>query len=336
MATISGTDSGAPRANPARTLIGAVVGATVLLLVILCAFALPQVKGGPNGVPLGVAGPQQVVGALQGRLPADAWDVRTYGDARALQNAIKEREVLGGLAVGADGLTVYTATAGGQQAAAAISSLGQAMAAQQQVRVTVEDVVPFPADDPRGVGFTASLFPLIIGGILPAVLLLRLFPGPAALGLRLAGVLLFALVAGFSVVAVLQYGFGSLAGNYWLTSLGLALGMAALSVPLLALGSLLGLPGLGLGAAVMVLLGNPLSGMAGPYWLPSGWAAFGQLLPPGATGSLVRAVAFFDGTGAAAPAVVLGGWVLAGLLLLLAAGRRAARDTQAQAAPAAA
>ncbi|MGW0810725.1 hypothetical protein [Nonomuraea sp. NPDC002799] len=104
--------------------------------------------------------------------------------------------------------------------------------------------------------------------------------------------------------------------------------MAALSIPFLALESLLGFAGLGAGAAVMMLIGNPLSGMTGPYWLPSGWATLGQLLPPGASGSLVRSISFFDGTGAGAPALTLAGWVLAGLLLILIADRRSTRTPQ--------
>ncbi|WP_211370603.1 hypothetical protein [Nonomuraea turkmeniaca] len=134
-----------------------------------------------------------------------------------------------------------------------------------------------------------------------------------------------------------QYGLGSLNGDYWLTALGLSLGMAALSVPFLGLESLLGFAGLGAGAATMMLIGNPLSGMTGPYWLPAGWATLGQLLPPGASSSLVRAISFFDGTGAGRPALTLAAWTLAGLLLILFADRRAARRTHPQApAPAAA
>ncbi|MFF0578268.1 hypothetical protein ACFY19_04390 [Streptosporangium saharense] len=321
-----------PKTNAARMLIGVIVGATVLVIVMLCAFALPAVKGGPHDVPLGLAGPQQVTQAIQGRLPADAWEVSAYPDPQALQNAVKQREILGGFVFGADGVTVYTAGAGGQQVTAAITALGTTMAAQQQVKVAVRDLVPFPADDPRGAGFTAAALPMIIGGVLPAVLLLRLFPGHVNLRRRLAGVILFALVAGATVAAVLQYGFGSLDGDYWFTALGLALGMAALSVPFLALESLFGMAGLGLGAAVMMFLGNPLSGMAGPHWLPSGWAALGQLLPPGASGSLVRANAFFDGTGAGGPVLTLGAWVLAGLLIIIFADRRSARSARADAA----
>ncbi|MGA5196550.1 hypothetical protein [Streptomyces exfoliatus] len=48
--------------------------------------------------------------------------------------------------------------------------------------------------------------------------------------------------------------------------------------------------GFGLGAVVVMFLGNPLSGVAsGPHWLPDGWVTVGQLLPPGASGSLLRA-----------------------------------------------
>jgi len=331
-----GAGAPASHATAARTLLGVVIGLTIVVVVMLCAFALPSVKGGPHDVPIGVAGPQQAVQAIQARLGGEAWDVTVYPDPQAIQTAIKQRDIVGGLALGPNGVTVYTASAAGQQISAALSALGTGMAAQQQSRATVQDVVPFPADDPRGAGFTASLLPMIFGGIVPAVALVRLFPGRANLRFRLTGAILFALVAGFSVGAVLQYGFGSFAGSYWLTSLALSLGMAALSIPLLGLESLFGLGGLATGAIVMVLVGNPLSGIAGPYLLPTGWAVFGRLLPPGATAGLVRAIAYFDGTGAGGPAITLAVWALAGLLLMLIPGRRAAGAARQAASPASA
>ncbi|TYB56230.1 hypothetical protein FXF51_44290 [Nonomuraea sp. PA05] len=311
-------------------LLGIVLGLTAVVVVMLCAFALPSVKGGPHHVPLGLAGPRPATQALQNGLDKNAWDVTLYPDAQTLQSAIEQRDVAGGLALAPGGLTVYTATAGGQQATAAITALGTGMAAQQQSKATVSDLVPFPADDPRGAGFTASALPMIFGGIMPAIVLLRLFPGHVNLRRRVTGAILFALVAGAAVAAVLEFGFGSLHGTYWLTALGLSLGMAALSIPFLALESLLGFAGLGAGAAVMMLIGNPLSGMAGPYWLPTGWATLGQLLPPGASGSLVRALSFFDGTGAATPAWTLAAWVVAGLLIILIAGRRTTRPARTE------
>ncbi|MGC5163780.1 hypothetical protein ACLQ3J_13750 [Rhodococcus sp. DT1] len=63
-------------------------------------------------------------------------------------------------------------------------------------------------------------------------------------------------------------------------------------------------------------------GAAAVNWLPDGWSTFGQLLPPGATGSLLRANAFFGGIGSGFPSVVLACWVALGIVLALIAARR--------------
>ncbi|MEU1874494.1 hypothetical protein [Streptomyces sp. NPDC019793] len=198
--------------------------------------------------------------------------------------------------------------------------MASALAAQQHAAVTLTDLRPFPDDDPRGAGFTAAALPMVIGGMIPAVALSRLFPGRTGLRRRLTGA--FALVAGFAVTVVLHYGTGSLSGDYLATGLGVVLGLAALVMTLIGLESLLGMAGFGLGA--VMFLGNPLSGLTtGPHWLPDGWATLGQLLPPGASGSLLRANAFFDGAGADTPILVLAGWTALGLTLTLR--RRSAR-----------
>ena len=134
------------------------------------------------------------------------------------------------------------------------------------------------------------------------------------------------------MTAVLQYWLGSIEGSYWLNASVIALSVAATSITLLGLEWLFGTPGLGLGSALMMLLGNPLSGLtSAPEMLPSGWGALGQLLPPGAAGTALRSVAFFDGAGAGRPVVVLCGW-LAGGLLLCALG--AARSRSRRVVPA--
>ncbi|MFC8231055.1 hypothetical protein [Streptomyces sp. NPDC057287] len=270
-----------------------------------------------------MTGPQSAVDSLEAQLPDDEWDVTAYPDTRALTRAVQDRDALGGFSMEADGVTVYTAAAGGQQATGAITALGDSLAERQSVPVNVHEVVPFPDDDPKGTGLASAALPMIFGGILPAVVLLQLFPGHAGLRLRLAGVIAFALAAGAAVTAVLQFGIGTLDGNFWLTSLGMGLGMAALAIPFLGLESLFGYAGFGAGSVVMMFLGNPLSGLGtGPYWLPDGWSTLGQLLPPGASGSLLRSNAFFDGTGAGGPLLVLALWALAGLALMVIADRR--------------
>ncbi|HEV8165543.1 MAG TPA: hypothetical protein VGR74_14040, partial [Actinomycetota bacterium] len=89
-------------------------------------------------------------------------------------------------------------------------------------------------------------------------------------------------------------------------------------------GTVVGAGGVVLAVLAVFLLGNPLSGLtSAPELLPQPWGVVGQFLPPGAGGSLLRSVAFFDGAGAAVPALVLAAW--AGVGLLLAAATKASR-----------
>lgn len=108
----------------------------------------------------------------------------------------------------------------------------------------------------------------------------------------------------------------ALAGSYWSNASVIALGILAVALPVIGLHRLLGRPGIGIVALLIMLVGNPLSGVASaPELLPLGW--LGQLLPPGAAGTALRGTAFFDGAGTGEALVVLMCWVTAGLILAL-------------------
>jgi len=99
---------------------------------------------------------------------------------------------------------------------------------------------------------------------------------------------------------------------------------------MLGLGSLFGRVGLAVGALMALLLGNPLSGLnSAPEMLPSGWGTVGQWLPQGATATLLRSTAFFDGAGATAAIAVLSCWAVAGIGLIVLAAVRQARSAPA-------
>ena len=62
---------------------------------------------------------------------------------------------------------------------------------------------------------------------------------------------------------------GSIDQNFWGVTAGLTLGAVAMALPVLGLGSLFSRVGLGIGTALTMLLGNPLSGlMSAPEMLP--------------------------------------------------------------------
>ncbi|MEV8406924.1 hypothetical protein AB0R12_14230, partial [Streptomyces niveus] len=60
----------------------------------------------------------------------------------------------------------------------------------------------------------------------------------------------------------------------------------------------------------------------------------GVLLPPGASGSLLRSVAFFDGNAAGTPALTLTVWAVLGLAAVLVGSRRAGATPGTPGAPA--
>ncbi|MDI9898838.1 ABC transporter permease [Rhodococcus sp. IEGM 1409] len=313
-------------ARDRKKLVAVVLGLSAAIGLMLLAFVLPSVNGGPHELKLGIAGPAQATAQISASLEASkpgAFDTQDFADADALRDAIRNRDVVGGIVVDATGPHVLIATAGGIPIAQTLTGMASGLSDASGTKVPVEDVVPLTAEDPTGAGLTALALPLVFGGIMPAVVLVQLFP--RSIVKRVLGAVGVAVVAGFALTAILQFGTNSLDGNYLLTALALTMGISAISLPILGLESLLGMKGFALGAVTMMFVGNPLSGMATTAaWLPAGWGALGQLLPPGAAGASVRSMAFFDGHGAVTPLLVLVCWIAVGIALCVAAGRKKA------------
>jgi hypothetical protein len=238
-----------------------------------------------------------------------------------LRDAIRNRDVYGGISFGPGGPTLLTATGASPAVAQLLTQLGDGIARHAGVPLRTEDLAPPTADDPRGAGLAASALPITLAGLLPAIVLVLALR--REVWTRFAAVVVFAGVAGATIAALLRYVLGSIDANFWGVAAGLALGALAAGLAMLGLGSLFGRVGLAVGALLALLLGNPLSGLASaPELLPSGWGALGQLLPQGATATLLRSTAFFDGAGATTAIVVLTCWAAAGSVLVAIAAVR--------------
>jgi hypothetical protein len=296
---------------------------TTALAILAVAFALPAAKSRPHDIPIGIAGPQAATGqlarVLEQRAPG-AFDITYYPGEQALREAIRTRQVYGGVSFRPEP-TLFTATGASPAVAQLLGQIGTGLAQQTGHALATEDVAPPAAQDPRGAGLAASALPITLAGILPAVALVLLVPG--ARWTALTAAVGFAGLMGVTVALLLRYVLGSIDTNLWGVAAGLALGVLAPLLFMLGLGSLFGKAGLATGAALALLVGNPLSGLtSAPEMLPSGWGTLGQLLPQGATATLLRSTAYFSGSGAATAIAVLTCWALAGLVLVLAAGLR--------------
>ncbi len=295
-------------------LIAVITLLTAVLTVFLIAFAWPSARSEPRNVPLAVSGPApavaQIEAGLEQAMPG-GFEITAVPDRQAAVQRIEDRDAYGAIVLDAAQPEVLTASAGGPAIAQVLTQLSARMSPENPAKVT--DIVPLPKDDPRGAGLAAGALPLVLGGIIAAAALTQLVRSGAQ---RMIGAVTFAITGGLALAAVLQYWLGSFEGSYLGNAGVIAMSIAAISLTLLGLEWLLGTAGLALGGAVMMLLGNPLSGMtSAPEMLPSGWGTLGQLLPPGAAGTALRSVSFFDGAGAARPLVVLTCWLLAGVAL---------------------
>jgi hypothetical protein len=257
-----------------------------------------------------------------------AFAVTYYPGEAALRDAIRNRNVYGGISFGSDGQSLLIATGGSPMVAQMLTQMGNGIAQKTGVQMRTEDLAPPTADDPRGLGLAASALPITLAGLLPAIALVLLLK--REVWTRFAAVVVFSVVAGWTIAALLRFVFGSIDQNFWGVAAGLTLGVLAAGLSVLGLGTLFGRAGLVIGVLLALLVGNPLSGLnSAPEMLPSGWRTLGQWLPQGANATLLRSTAFFDGAGATTAIGVLTCWALAGLALIAIAAARQRRNSPA-------
>ncbi|MEW5531263.1 ABC transporter permease [Streptomyces virginiae] len=305
-----------------RRVLAVMVLVPLLAALALWAFAWPATRMAPRDLPLGVAGPAAAAAPLEQRLASHegAFEIHRYADEAAARTAVQNREVYGAVVATPQGPHLLTASAASPVVAQLLTQAISSQAPPTARAVPVTDVVPTPAADVRGAGFGASVLPLALAGVAAGALV-------SLSGLRggraVTAVLGASVLVGLAGAALAHSWLGVLAGNWWAAAGVLALTVAAVAAGVAGLHALLGKPGIGLGAFLIVLLGNPFSGAAGaPQLLPEPAGLVGQWLPPGAGSSLLRSVAFFDGAGAAAPALVLSLWAVLGLTAIAFTGRR--------------
>ncbi|MEV7227868.1 MULTISPECIES: hypothetical protein [Polymorphospora] len=306
------------RRQPPPVLLAVLIGVAVVALQALLVplFAGPAANLQPRDLPIVVAGPPEATAAITARMEQalpGGFEIIARPDAAAADRALRDREAYGAVVVGPDGPVLHTASAASPAVATLLAQAAGQLGDGRPVPVV--DVVPGDPDDPRGGGFAGGFLPLVMTSLIAAAALtLAVRSRPV----RLAGLLTYGVLAGLAGAAVLQFWLGVLPGGYPLNAAVIGLTALAVAATVAGLGSLLGLPGIGLGALIVFLVGNALSAVgAAPELLPQPWGTVGQWLPVGAGGTLLRSAAFFDGAGGAQPAWILAGYVLVGLVLLL-------------------
>jgi hypothetical protein len=315
---------------PVAVVLAAIVAVQALLMLW---FAWPAQKAEPRDLPVVVAGPQPAADALAARLGQvreGAFEVTTVADAAEADAALTDRAAYGAFVLTPGGVEVHVASAAGPAVSTALSQLAASLGQPGGPPVRVVDVVPTAADDPRGAGFAGSFLPLILTSIGAGVVVALLARSRAV---RVAAVVGYGASAGL-LAAGLMHWTGVLAGSYLGGATAIALLTGAIAATVAGLHALLGRAGIALGAVLVFLIGNPLSGLASaPELLPQPWGEVGQFLPVGAGATLIRSASYFDWAGGTRALVVLASYVLVGLVLVAVAGARTRTPGRTEAAP---
>lgn len=353
--------------TPWVRVVGIAAALSVVVGVILLAFAWPSITASAKDLPVGIVGTDEQVDPVQDAIDEQsdgAIELIRYDDRSAAVTAIEQRDAYGAIVLGAqptDAPEVLKATAASAQVATLMDGLsrqlqtqidaqirtqieqtltqaqeGMATAIQAavqaalagqapatpgehaavslpEVTVVVTDLAPFSDDDPQGAGLNVAMFPMLLGGMLGGIMLTLTVRGT---GRRLVGVVIYSAAAGLVLSGVLHSWLGALPADYWLNAAALSLTIAAIAATITGLGGLFGAAGVPIGAALMMLVANPISAANVPVeFIASPWGAIGQFLPPGAAGTLLRNISYFPEADASRAWLILGVWAVAGLML---------------------
>jgi hypothetical protein len=288
------------------------VGAAALVTLILIAFIWPTLTSSVRNVPLAVVGNTAQVTKLKSALDSKVsggFTLTRVADRADAVHLLKTRDDAGAIILSGQP-EVLTASAGGT----AVSQVLDGIATQ--VHASVTDVVPLASADSRGVGLTVASFPLVLGGMLGGILISLVITG---VWRRLVSVLIYSVLAGAAVVAVMQAWFGVLQGDAFVNAAAMSLAMAATASFIVGANALIGTPGIPVGSVVTMLIGNPLSSASAPiFFMPAPWGAVGQWFVPGASATLVRDLSYFPDASMLFPWLVLAGWTLLGVIGMIA------------------
>ena len=307
----------------------AVIAATVTVVVsvILTVFAWPLATSNPHDLPIGIVSPStQFTQSLEGELnkaEPGAFKFTEYKTKDLASNAILERQIYGAIVV-SNSPEVLVASGANATVAQLLNNisvqLSEQLTASQGIKalvIPVSDLAPLTSRDPRGLGLNAGSLPLVIAGLVVGIL--------GSIRLRrtrqkFAVAALAGITASLAIVAILNLWLGSLAGNFWLESLVVAVSIAAVATSVMGATALAGRAGMLTTIGLFFIIGNPLSGVAlAPELYPGGLGAFGQLLPLGAEVNLLRRISFFNFADTSAQWGTLIAWLIIGTGMLLLA-----------------
>ena len=179
----------------------------------------------------------------------------------------------------------------------------------------METVHPFASGDAHGL----ILFFVVVATLISTLAsqAIQLANGKAVdLRVRLGFIGIFGLLVGLTAMGMATWIAGGYGDGFWAAAGLVALASVAVGAAVGGLARLLGAPGIGLAALLMLLSLVSSGGPVGSQLLPDFYRAVAPWATAGELYSGLRGVLFFNGAALAMPIEVLAGWLVVGVALL--------------------
>src|SRR5258706_4391334 len=295
-------------------LVGGLLIVVVLIGLIGTAIKNPQ----PHDIPVGLVGParavQQIASSVATAAPG-AFQFTTYASDQGARAAIDARTVDGALVLGAGNPQLIVAGAAGDGAVGVITAAFTNVFQAQGKALIIETVHPFASGDAHGLILFFVVVATLISTLASQAILLATTKG-VGLGLRLGFTVVFGLLVGLTAMGMATWIAGGYGDGFWVAAGLVALTSMAIGSVVGGLIRLLGAPGIGLAALLMVLSLVSSGGPVGSQLLPDFYRALAPWATAGELYSALRGALFFGGAALATPIAVLAGWLVVGAVLI--------------------
>jgi len=321
-------DSGGTRGNDSQRermslLVRPAIAGLLLLITLLGLVGTAIRDPRPHDIPVGLVGPaaavQQISSAFAANAPG-AFQFTSYGSEAEARAALDLRTIDGALVLGGSTPVLIVAGAAGDATTGVITAAFTNVFKAQGGTINIEVVHPFAAGDAHGLILFFVVVAVIISTMVAQALLFVVAIG-AGFAARLAVVLVYALLAGLVGMGMATWIAGDYGSGFWTATFVVMLASAAVGAAVAGAARLLGLPGLGLSALIVVLLDLVSSGgPVGSQLLPDFYRSLAPWMPAGEMYDALRGALYFDGAALARPIAVLSSWLVGGIVLMLLGG----------------
>ena len=287
----------------------------VLIGLIGTAIKNPQ----PHDIPVGLVGPapavQQISSSFATAAPG-AFDFTTFASENDARAAVDARTVDGVLILGSASPHLIIAGAAGDGVTGVITAAFTNVFKAQGATLTVETVHPFASGDAHGLILFFVVVATLISTLASQAVLFATGRN-LGFGAKLSLIFVYGALVGMTAMGMAAWIAGGYGDGFWAAAGLDALASIAIGAVVAGLVRLLGAPGIGLAALLMVLSLVSSGGPVGSQLLPDFYRALAPWATAGQLYNALRDALFFDGAALATPIAVLGGWLVVGLLLMV-------------------